>query len=413
MRIVPIITAVLVSTALYVVVFERDRLSSFIQSTEPPVSESADTQVQEPVQPEASDPLSAIVKVVVQTSQARMIDSAVILRGETQAARSVTVRAETSGQIINDPLRKGRMVAAGDVLCQIDPGVRTSALADARARLASAQARIPESAARVAEANARLDEARINFNAANKLSETGFASETRVASAQAAVRAAEAAVATATSGLEATKSGIQSAEAAVESAQKELDRVTITAPFGGLQETDTAELGSLMQPGAACATIVQLDPIKVVGFVPKTELFRVTIGAPARAKLTGGRMVQGSVTFISRSADPVTRTFRIEIDVDNADQSISDGQTAELVIAAEGNDAHLLPQSSLTLNDAGALGVRIVVDDTARFVPVTLVRDTIEGVWVTGLPAQADVIVIGQEYVRDGVRVAPTYQGEM
>ena len=413
MRIVPIITAVLVSAALYVFVFERDRLSSLTQGDTTPASVSSDTQTDEPTQADPSDAGSGIVKVVVQKSQARMIDSAVILRGETQAARSVTVRAETSGQIINDPLRKGHVVTAGDILCQIDPGVRSSALADARARLASAQARIPETAARVAEANARLDEARINFNAANKLSETGFASETRVASAQAGVRSAEAAVATATSGLEATKSAIQSAEAAVESAQKELDRVTITAPFGGLLETDTAELGSLMQPGAACATIVQLDPIKVVGFVPETALSRVTIGAPARAKLTGGRMVQGLVTFISRSADPVTRTFRIEIDVANTDQSISDGQTAEIVIAAEGDNAHLLPQSSLTLNDAGTLGVRIVVANTARFVPVTLVRDTIDGVWVTGLPAQADVIVIGQEYVRHGVRVAPTYQGEM
>jgi multidrug efflux system membrane fusion protein len=413
MRIVPIITAVLVSAALYVFVFERDRLSSLTQGDTTPASVSSDTQTDEPTQADASDPDSGVVKVVVQKSQARMIDSAVILRGETQAARSVTVRAETSGQIINDPLRKGHVVTAGDILCQIDPGVRSSALADARARLASAQARIPETAARVAEANARLDEARINFNAANKLSETGFASETRVASAQAGVRSAEAAVATATSGLEATKSAIQSAEAAVESAQKELDRVTITAPFGGLLETDTAELGSLMQPGAACATIVQLDPIKVVGFVPETALSRVTIGAPARAKLTGGRIVQGLVTFISRSADPVTRTFRIEIDVANTDQSISDGQTAEIVIAAEGDNAHLLPQSSLTLNDAGTLGVRIVVANTARFVPVTLVRDTIDGVWVTGLPAQADVIVIGQEYVRHGVRVAPTYQGEM
>ena len=413
MRIVPIITAVLVSAALYVFVFERDRLSSLTQGDTTPASVSSDTQTDEPTQTDPSDADSGVVKVVVQKSQARIIDSAVILRGETQAARSVTVRAETSGQIINDPLRKGHVVTAGDILCQIDPGVRSSALADARARLASAQARIPETAARVAEANARLDEARINFNAANKLSETGFASETRVASAQAGVRSAEAAVATATSGLEATKSAIQSAEAAVESAQKELDRVTITAPFGGLLETDTAELGSLMQPGAACATIVQLDPIKVVGFVPETALSRVTIGAPARAKLTGGRMVQGLVTFISRSADPVTRTFRIEIDVANTDQSISDGQTAEIVIAAEGDNAHLLPQSSLTLNDAGTLGVRIVVANTARFVPVTLVRDTIDGVWVTGLPAQADVIVIGQEYVRHGVRVAPTYQGEM
>jgi len=403
----------LVSAALYVFVFERDRLSSLTQGDTTPASVSSDTQTDELTQADASDPDSGVVKVVVQKSQARMIDSAVILRGETQAARAVTVRAETSGQIINDPLRKGHVVTAGDILCQIDPGVRSSALADARARLASAQARIPETAARVAEANARLEEARINFNAANKLSETGFASETRVASAQAGVRSAEAAVATATSGLEATKSAIQSAEAAVESAQKELDRVTITAPFGGLLETDTAELGSLMQPGAACATIVQLDPIKVVGFVPETALSRVTIGAPARAKLTGGRMVQGLVTFISRSADPVTRTFRIEIDVANTDQSISDGQTAEIVIAAEGDNAHLLPQSSLTLNDAGTLGVRIVVANTARFVPVTLVRDTIDGVWVTGLPAQADVIVIGQEYVRHGVRVAPTYQGEM
>ena len=413
MRIVPIITAVLVSTALYVVVFERDRLSSFTQTASTPVSAQSDAQNDEPAQPETPAPSADIVKVVAKTSQARMIDSAVILRGQTQAARSVTVRAETSGQIINAPLRKGRVVSTGDILCQIDAGVRSSALADARARLASAQARIPETAARVAEANARLDEARINFNAANKLSETGFASETRVASAQAGVRSAEAAVATATSGLEATKSGIQSAEAAVENAQKELDRVTITAPFGGLLETDTAELGSLMQPGAACATIVQLDPIKVVGFVPETELSRVTFGAPARAELTGGRTVQGLVSFISRSADPVTRTFRIEIDVANADQSISDGQTAEIVIAAEGNNAHLLPQSSLTLNDAGALGVRIVVDNTARFVPITLVRDTVDGVWVTGLPAQADVIVIGQEYVRDGVRVNPTYQGDM
>ena len=167
MRIVPIITAVLVSAALYVFVFERDRLSSLTQGDTTPASVSSDTQTDEPTQADASDPDSGVVKVVVQKSQARMIDSAVILRGETQAARSVTVRAETSGQIINDPLRKGHVVTAGDILCQIDPGVRSSALADARARLASAQARIPETAARVAEANARLDEARINFNAAN------------------------------------------------------------------------------------------------------------------------------------------------------------------------------------------------------------------------------------------------------
>jgi len=117
------------------------------------------------------------------------------------------------------------------------------------------------------------------------------------------------------------------------------------------------------------------------------------------------------VTFLSRAADPETRTFRVEIEVPNADLSLRDGQTAEIVIGAAGKNAHLLPQSALTLNDDGILGVRVVSQDSAAlFVPVTLLRDTPSGVWLAGLPDQADVIIIGQEYVTDGVRVAASFQ---
>ncbi len=48
--------------------------------------------------------------------------------------------------------------------------------------------------------------------------------------------------------------------------------------------------------------------------------------------------------------------------------------------------------------------------DFARFMPVRLLRDTPDGVWVGGLPNEVDVIVVGQEYVIDGVRVAPTFR---
>ena len=82
-----------------------------------------------------------------------------------------------------------------------------------------------------------------------------------------------------------------------------------------------------------------------------------------------------------------------------------------VAIAAQGAEAHLVPQSALTLNDDGALGVRLVdADNTARFAPVRLLRDTVQGVWVEGLPAQVDIIVTGQEYVADGVPVIPTYR---
>jgi multidrug efflux system membrane fusion protein len=116
------------------------------------------------------------------------------------------------------------------------------------------------------------------------------------------------------------------------------------------------------------------------------------------------------VSFISRSADKLTRTFQIEVTVPNEDLSISAGQTADITISAQGTLAHLLPGSALTLNDSGTLGLRVLgAENTVRFVPVTLIRDTVKGVWVAGLPREADVIVVGQEFVTDGVIVNPTY----
>jgi multidrug efflux system membrane fusion protein len=72
-----------------------------------------------------------------------------------------------------------------------------------------------------------------------------------------------------------------------------------------------------------------------------------------------------------------------------------------------------MPASALTLDNDGNIGVRVVGEgDIARFLPVGILRDTIDGIWVTGLPETVDVIVVGQEYVTDGVPVIPTLQTE-
>ena len=159
------------------------------------------------------------------------------------------------------------------------------------------------------------------------------------------------------------------------SAENELEKLEIHAPFAGILESDTAELGSLLQPGSLCGTIIQLDTIKLVGFVPETLVDRVEVGAAAGARLSSGREVVGEVTFISRSADPTTRTFRVDVEVPNTDLSIRDGQTAEIGIQADGEVAHLLPQSALTLDNQGQLGVRTVEDGRAGFAPVSVLRD--------------------------------------
>ncbi|SLN55218.1 efflux RND transporter periplasmic adaptor subunit [Roseisalinus antarcticus] len=442
MKLMPLLTAAIVTAVLYMLVIERDALLAFAQVA--PADESTDA---------GGEPEMEAVRVVAVHSTASSIDNAVVLRGRTEAARQVEVRAEISGLVMSAPRRKGAMVETGEILCELDPGTRQASLEEAIGRLEEARARLPEAQAgipaaeamqaeavariaeaesRVAEARAKLTEAEINENAATRLSQDGFASETRVANATAALESARAAVSSAEASLtsaraqtqsaeagvegaraavQGAQAGIQSAEAAVASARQAISQLSIKAPFGGLMETDAAETGTLLQPGGLCATIIQLDPIKVVGFVPEARIAEVKLGALAGARLSSGRELTGQVSYLSRSADPTTRTFRVEITVDNSDLSILDGQTADILIQTEGRTAHLLPQSALTLDDDGALGVRLVDDDSrALFAPVTLLRDTAQGVWLTGLPEMADVIVVGQEYVIDGVPVDPTYR---
>lgn len=378
MRIFPVLTAIFVAVVIFGLVIERDRVRVLLGGAPADAQDAAAEDVAErPEQsprdtPEGAAPVAhPPIAVVAIDSQATNIDNVVILRGRTEADREVNVMSQISGLVISEPLSKGSFVEAGQVLCEIDPGTRPAALAEARAQLAQAQ---------------------ISNTAAERLVQGGFTSETQAVAAAAA---------------------LESAQAAVTRAETDMARLKITAPFSGILETDSAELGNLLQPGAACATVIRLDPIRLVGFLPETTVDAVKLGALASARLSNGREVSGKVTFVSRSADEITRTFRVDMEVANADLTIRDGQTAEIAIQAAGSLAHKLPQSALTLNDAGEMGVRIVdADNRTRFVPVSVVRDTADGMLVTGLPDTAKVITIGQDYVTDGVEVTPMAPGE-
>ena len=170
MRIFSILAAALVVVGLYFLVLDRERLMQFAGVTAAPDAAPADAAADpapdaapdataEAAAPDADADAARPVSVVALHSQAQVIDSAVRLRGETSAAREVTVRAETTGQVVSDPLRKGSFVEAGQLLCEVDPGTREAQLAGARAALAEARARLPEAQAGVTGTEAAVEEA--------------------------------------------------------------------------------------------------------------------------------------------------------------------------------------------------------------------------------------------------------------
>ncbi|MEO1919703.1 MAG: efflux RND transporter periplasmic adaptor subunit, partial [Paracoccaceae bacterium] len=163
MRLFPILVSISVSVAIYFFVMERDLLLSFSASDDEGIAEVVDDFV---IRPDA-------VSVVALHSTAQEIQSGITLRGRTEATRRVDVRAQTSGLVVSEPLRKGAAITAGQLLCVLDPGIRAAQLAEAKARLADAE---------VSAANA-ID-----------LAERGFGPETAVISRQAALLSAQAGV---------------------------------------------------------------------------------------------------------------------------------------------------------------------------------------------------------------------------
>ena len=321
---------------------------------------------------------NAVLPVVrTQSFTAKPMPIDVPLRGRTQAKASVTAVAETAGAVDVVHVTKGQSVKVGDALCTLDQGTRVAAVTQAEAG--------------VAQANASLAQAQLSFDTNADLRQKGLAAANTANAADVALTQA--------------KAGVSQAIAALDNAKAELDRTQIVAKVAGLVQDPVAVAGSMLNAGSPCATIVQLDPMVFAGMVPEKHIGLAKIGLDASITTVTGQTVEGKVTYIASQADNATRAFPVEIEIPNADYAIRDGVTASAIVNIGTAPGHLLPQSVLTLDDDGMLGVRTVENGVVAFHPVTIVNDTREGVWVTGLPAVADVITVGQESVTAGQAV--------
>lgn len=320
---------------------------------------------------------AALPSVLTVNFVAKPMQIDVPLRGRTQAKSSVGAVAETSGIVDAVHITKGQQVAVGDALCTLDQGTRVAAVAQAQAGLE--------------QANAGLVQAQLDFDTNAELRDKGLAAPNTGRAVEVALSGAKAAV--------------SSAQAGLDNAQAELDRTEIRAKVAGVVQDPVAVAGSMLAQGQPCATIVQLNPMVFVGQVPESRIGLARTGLEATITTVTGAETKGKVSFIASTADNATRSFPVEIEFPNDDLAIRDGITAEAIVTLGSALGHLLPQSVLTLDDEGALGVRTVEDGKVAFYEITIVSDTRDGVWVSGLPANIDVITVGQENVSAGQAV--------
>jgi multidrug efflux system membrane fusion protein len=305
-------------------------------------------------------PPSVQVKLVPEAQ--RQLD--VVIRGRTQATRTVVVRSETAGNVAQTPVLQGTAVKQGQVLCRLAVDARQASLDQARA------------AAKSAELTQQQNE---------QLAKQGYRAPAQVLQGQAQLDAAH---------------------AAVRQAEIQLEQVNIKAPFAGVFDQRAAEVGTYLAPGQPCGTMIELDPLLIVGDVPETETAKLHVGAAATARLVSGQTLTGRIRYVARDADPQTRTYHLEVALPNPGMAVRSGLSAEVHVAAGAGAAHLVPVSSLVLDSAGRQGVRYINGDgRVAFAPIRVAEETPDGLWVTGLTGPVNLIVVGQSYVADGQKV--------
>jgi multidrug efflux system membrane fusion protein len=300
-------------------------------------------------------------KVRVRTQSAETITRTIAVNGKTAPARIVELGAETDGRIEHIGAERGANVARGGVIVQLD-------LRDRKARLAQAQATVKQ---REVEYEGRL-----------KLKSESYVSEAQLQEAIALLEAAK---------TELTR------------AQLDLDYMAIRAPFDGALQARMVEIGDFVQRGDPVATFVDNRTIIVSANLSEFDAQYVDAGDSATARLSTGEQVHGRIRYVAPVADEATRTFAVELEVDNLEGALRAGGTAELFIPAEVVNAHRVSPSLLTLDDAGNIGIKIINEAGAvEFIAADIALSSSDGVWIAGLPNTATIITVGQGFVTSG-----------
>jgi len=306
----------------------------------------------------------APMTVAVRTQEARPVEQYIIAQGQAEPNRTVTIRAETTGQVAEILADEGAIVADGDVIFRLEPNDRKSMLDRAEARVREQQSA---------------------FEASETLGKKGYQTQRQA---------------------DQIFSSLQTAKAELEQARLELERIEIKAPFEGVVLSSPIELGAYVDVNGEVATIVDNDPLVVSLRITQQNISELKVGQAASLKFATGQERDGKIRYIAARADEGTRTFRVEVELPNPDGEIPSGISAEAKIPTGSVMAHFVSPAALSLNDEGKLGVKTVNEDNrVVFHTASIVMSDVDGAWITGLPAHARIITLGHGFVQIGEEV--------
>lgn len=330
------------------------------------------------------DPPRLVVTEPVTVDEA--IDRVSVL-GDVHGEREVRVFAQAAERIRVLHVQEGDQVEAGDVIVTLQAGLQSAG--------------VQQASAAVDVAEAARDQLRADVDRVRRLVQSGTLPRSQLETLEAQLRTSEAQV--------------DQSRAARRSASTQRDMTVVRAPVAGTIALLTLQQGDMVAPSVPICSVVQADRLRVQLRLTEQDYVRVREGMTAviRPPALEGLTLEGTVSQISPVLDPLTRTARVDVAVDNPDGRLRPGMVAQTSIVLERHpEVVLAPSRALVLSsrtDTEREANVFVFDreaGVARRRRVVLGRRYDTGVAIEeGLDGGEEVVVQGQHLLRDGAPI--------
>ena len=204
---------------------------------------------------------------------------------------------------------------------------------------------------------------------------------------------------------DASKTEYEVARANFEAARQ---MVELRTPVAGTVTSINVSVGDYVSPGEQMAVVAKIDRLRMKLGVngDDVKFFDIGDSVTVYTEKTGGRSLKGEVLTVASSADPVTRTFQVEIQIDNRDHVFKPGMFARAEIVIEKfEDILVIPRASV-LNRNEKDYLFLIRDSSAVLRDIVLGAEFDGFVQVTsGLRPGDTIVVTGQNYLEDGSKI--------
>lgn len=322
----------------------------------------------------------------VAITMAKRQDVPVVLQanGTVTPLSTVDLHAQITSTIARVHIKEGQFVKAGDLMFSLDER-------SARANLDKAQAQVVRDQAALADVERQ-------YQRAQDLLAQKFI--------------AQSAVDTLKSQVESARALLNADRAAARSSGVDASYNSIRAPMAGRVGAINVFPGSLVQLATSLTTITQLDPITVAFTLPESALTsllqaqRAGSVAVKAISAEGAQEVEGALSFIDNTVDPVAGVIRVKAQFSNRDTRLWPGQYVSTRLVAQVlKDVLVIPQNAIISNTRGTFVYTVDAEQKAKVVNIKRLHSFGESVAVSGLDGSEKIIVDGKQNLRPGGKV--------